>query len=112
MIHRTDDELRKLAVDIVDGHVFTSDMCPNTHDVGNVFMVLQLGGLSKMKEDDIKEIGLFYEYNEKAMPYRRVNGMPIFFSAQILSKEDCKRAQVFVDQYKEMKSNFFVEPKV
>lgn len=111
MTPRTDEELRKFAIDFVDGHIFTSDMIPNVNEIGLVFMVFALGAAQKMPEEEIKELGLIYEYMDKAMRTRSINGMPIFFSAQLMSKEDCKRAQVFVDEYRKMKATFFAESK-
>jgi hypothetical protein len=110
MTPRTDEELKKFAVDLVDGRIFTSSMCHAPHEVGMVFLVVALGAFYKMAEEDIKNIGLIYEYYDRAGP-GSVDGMPIFFTAQIMSVDDCKRAQIFLDEYRRVKENFF-EPKL
>jgi hypothetical protein len=47
----------------------------------------------------LENIGLVYEYLDKAGPIG-VNGNPIFFSANILNKEDSDKMFTFYEQYK------------
>lgn len=50
----------------------------------------------------LENIGLVFEYMDKAMPMA-MNGKPIFFSANFLSKEDSEKMFQFYNQYKEIR---------
>lgn len=100
MIQHTDQELRQLAADLAEGRIFTSDQCNGRTELASVFMVLALGALSKMTE-----VGLIYEYMSERHQMT-ANGKPIFFSCRILSKQDCARCQVFLDEYRLQQAKF------
>ena len=100
MENRADKELKQIAIDIYKGHIFTDRQVYNAKDLPLVFMVIPF-----MDEKDIKKLqddppGLMFEYIDKAGP-RAINGMPSFFSMQMLSKEDTKKAFDLVDKLKE-----------
>ena len=89
-VPKTDEELRRLAFDVVSGMVFTDRHVEEPRDVSMVFMPLVL-----MKPDDLKAFQsmkprLIYEYLSEAGP-RTCNGMPGFFSMRYLDEEECKR---------------------
>jgi hypothetical protein len=62
-------------------------------------MVLALSDKEQLKELQKLDIGMFYEYMDKAGP-RSINGMPCFFSVQYLNRGDFEK---FIIKYKEVK---------
>ncbi len=97
--------LRELAMDICDGKIFHDRLIdPNRfkQDVGMVFMPLALGGLEGVKP---KTIGLMYEYYDKAGP-RSVNGMPCFFSFNIIHRDNLPDLQKYMEEIEYFKSKF------
>lgn len=99
-------ELRKLALDMASGKVFTQLHLgeENAHLVQSVFMPLVF-----MAEPELavlqEHCGMLYEYLDKAGP-RSINGFPVFFSFRMLHKDDCaalwdyyKQAQVLMGEF-------------
>lgn len=98
---KTKEELKQLAMDIIDGKVFGSWMIKDLSDIPMVFMVSVF-----MKKKDIpKDLAHFYEYNDKA-GRMSVNGMPCFFSAHILLKKEAEKLQPLINEYREQKEKF------
>lgn len=94
-MEKTEEEIKKIAEDLYRGYIFTDRHVENKEDIPSVFMslcMLDKEGIDKLKNMDI---GMIYEYIDKAMP-RSINGMPIFFSFNILNKDDTKRV---IDRY-------------
>ena len=95
-----EEELKKLAVDIVNGKVFTSlhlegdDM----NLLGHIFTPCLFGAL---EEIDTSNLGLIYEYLDKAGP-RSINGYPTFFSMKILSMADNEKLFEYMNKYREL----------
>lgn len=101
---RSEDELTEIAKDIALNKIFTS---AHMHEndwagcLGLVFMPMALGAFAKeppkdfevgaLKEEGVtlKDVGLIYEYWDKAGP-RSINGYPIFWSCSVLNHEDTK----------------------
>ena len=105
----TDDELRTLAVDIVEGKVFGSWMLPEAdlHLIGNVFMPLVLGGAERLPED----ASCLYEYLDKRLPLT-VNGHPTFLSFRFLTETERQALVPKIRQYRTLKAGFLqVEPE-
>lgn len=85
-----EQELAQLAKDIATNLVFTSDHIPREqwdNTLGMVFMPIVLGAFSEYSEEARKDIGMVYEYYDKAGP-RSINGYPIFFSFRIVNVKD------------------------
>jgi hypothetical protein len=87
---RSEEELRALVRDFIGGRIFCSadkrieaqpDLLPM------VFMPLAFGAFEDWTDDERKQIGIAYEYFEKAGP-RAVNGLPTFFSVKVLHIDD------------------------
>lgn len=78
-----DDEIKKVARGIVEGHVFTATMCPPDM-LSMVFMPLGLGGLSEFELDNV---GNVYEWLDKAGE-RGINGFPMFMSCRLACQDD------------------------
>ena len=107
----TDEELKVLAVDIVDRRVFGSWMVPKDQPslIARIFLPLSVGAASKRPGD----ASCFYEYLDRAMPIS-VNGYPAFFSFKFLTVEDWERLVPMIERYKSMKQEFldWIEPQV
>ena len=58
-----------------------------------------------IREEYFKNIGMLYEYNDKAGP-QSINGYPIFMSMRILSKEDTIKFIDMYSKYVEMRKEF------
>jgi hypothetical protein len=86
----TDEEIKKLADDIYKGIVFTDRHIQNPDDISRVFMPLVLLSEEQIEEFKANMPGMIYEYMDKAGPMA-MNGMPIFPSFRLLSKEDAKK---------------------
>lgn len=80
-------ELRQFVIDFCTGLIFTSAHVPDKQMLGLVFLPLGMGGLAKLPEEEIRNIGLFWEYVRAAGP-RSVDGMPMFVSVRMMHKED------------------------
>lgn len=85
-----DEDLRQLARDLYGRRVFTDWHCGCVNDVLMVFMPIGLGGLSDLTSEEFGQIGMIYEYIDKAGP-RSINGMPMFFSCNYLSRGDTEK---------------------
>jgi hypothetical protein len=89
----SDEKLRQFVDDFVSNRIFTT---AHLHDhevdlVPMIFMPISLGCFSKVQPDSLKNIGVIWEYLDKAGP-RSINGKPIFFTFNMLHIEDWKRA--------------------
>jgi hypothetical protein len=100
-----DKDLKQIAVDLYEGRIFTDRHLDDPKDVGMVFMPIMLGAFSGKTEEELKKIGLVYEYLSEAGP-RSVNGMPMFYSCKILDNEETKIMFNHYDRYKIMKEEF------
>ena len=86
----TDEQVKKLAHDLVTNLVFMSDRCRRSEDIPMVFLSLALAGpeiIEQYKKDGILHV---YEYLSQAGP-RGFNGYPIFYSNYAINKPDYER---------------------
>ena len=102
---KNDAELKEIAVGIAEGRIFTNGHLRNQRDMLSVFMPLALGALKDRTEEELKDIGLFYEHLSEAGP-RSVNGNPCFMSVRMLTKDETGRMQKFYDAYTKVKKDF------
>ena len=106
----TDEQMKEFVLDYCSGNVFTSaDVMAQDSSgdmLGMVFMILGMGALSQLSEDEINDIGIIWEHMSKAGP-RAVNGMPMFMSFHIMGKEDWERARTAIN--KELKRREEIE---
>jgi hypothetical protein len=87
---QSEEFLTQLAKDIAMNKVFTSDHIRREewdNILGMVFMPIVLGAFSEFSEEARKDIGMVYEYYDKAGP-RSINGYPIFFSFAMVNVKD------------------------
>jgi len=101
---KTDDELKQLAIDLVEGKVYTDRHVPNDM-IGIVFSPIALGAFSDTTDEELDQIGLVYEYLSEAGK-NSINGLPIFFSFRVLNKEQTEKLRGFYNQYKVLKNQF------
>lgn len=122
----SDDDLKKIAKDIYNGIIYTDRHC-RENNITMVFMpilfmapgsnrkdgvdgqrdnkiydILEREIEQKYYEEYINQIGLIYEYLDKAGPMA-LNGQPIFYSCRFLSKEDTTKMFDYYEQYKEIR---------
>ncbi len=90
---KTTEQIAQLAIDMQAGKVFTDRQVRNKSDMPIVFMPLLFADQDML--DDMKDVGIVYEYMDKAGP-RSLNGMPIFMSFKMLHKDDL---QILQDKY-------------
>lgn len=102
------DELKQLAMDIVDDKVFLSSYLKKPEDGMMVFMVLMLMGPAE--KEKLKDAALFYEYYDKAGP-SGYNGYPIFYSIHWVSNEDYPTLKDLIDKYYDIKKSLLNPPK-
>lgn len=98
---KTDEEIAALAKRVYRNEVFVSWQVDRPQDLPMVFMILHF--LDKATADQLvaDNIQFFYEDYREAGP-GSVNGYPIFFSANYLSKDDGFRLHAKVQQIREL----------
>lgn len=87
--NRPREDLKKIALDIHKGLIFSDAMIREKSLFDMVFMVfifMDQAARNKLLKD---KPGMCFEYMEKAGP-RSINGHPMFFSCQILNQGDTK----------------------
>ena len=98
-------DLKKIAMDIVDGHIFT-DRSVDAGDgniLASIFMPIALGAFAEESKEYLEQIGMIYEYMSEAGP-RSINSYPMFMSFAMLSKPQTKQVADFASAYIDMKS--------
>lgn len=100
-----DDELRDLAIEIVEERVFIARSKPA---VENAFGIV-LSFLDREALEDADEWGMLYERYAKAGP-RFVNGYPVFYSFKVLHMDDAEPLLEHMTAYQQtviqVKTNF------
>lgn len=100
-----DLDLRMLAIDLADGNVFTNCHLDNPDQIASHFIPLGLGAFDKKTKKEISDIGMIYEYNNKALPMA-CNGKPMFISFSYLNKEDTLKLHAYYKEIKALKEKF------
>lgn len=103
---KTEDELKRLALDIVDGKVFGSWMTPNPDEGLMPFriitMMMDVTYLEQLQQRQV--VGL-YEYLSEAGPMS-VNGLPSFMSCRCIYKGEVERLNELINQARQMRAQF------
>jgi hypothetical protein len=105
----SEEELKKLAQEIVDGKVFT-DRDLRKGDEGSLPMVFMVICLMENAGAFVADAGLLYEYWDQAGP-RSINGYPCFFSVRKIIKKDMPALEHYVKFYWEAKKRIEQELK-
>lgn len=89
---KTDDELKRIALDINKGLVFTDKHIREGDErlFGSIFMIYSLMDAEQLEALKSAEIVTAFEYLEKAAS-NGVNGYPSFFSLQMLNRTDAEK---------------------
>jgi hypothetical protein len=87
----SEDDLRKFVDGAVSGRLFTSAQVADGRLMQSVFMPIFFGVFADWTEEEVKEVGVIWEWMDQAGP-RSINGMPMFMSMRLMNKEDWKRA--------------------
>lgn len=98
------EEIRKLALDIVEERIFGSWMIPEAElddTLAIVFMPLALGGEKHLPI----EASVLYEYIDKS-DHRTSKGYPIFTSMKVLTKSELIELIPLVSKAKLLKEDF------
>jgi hypothetical protein len=91
------EDLRKFVLEFMGGAIYTSAQVHRIEDVPMVFMPILFGLFKDWTEDDMKQVGVIWEYYDKALP-RSINGMPVFTSCHLMHVEDWKRARLVIER--------------
>lgn len=104
---KTDEFLRKVAMDWLDGRIFTSYRLSNT-EITQCFPILMLIDEDQRDKLIAKDVCMIYEYLSEAGPYT-VNGNPCFLSAQMLTRNETFRLGKLVGEYSTLKKGFMTD---
>lgn len=104
IIAKTDEELREIAVGLYDGQIFSHKQV-RPEEVGMTFMPILLGAFADKSKEELEDIGLIYEYLDKAAP-RCINGNPIFYSCRYLTVKETEIVNKHFSNYKKLKDQF------
>jgi hypothetical protein len=108
---KTEQELKQLALDVVEGKVFTDRHCSSFDEALRSFMIIRLMSKEQLEELMAKEPVMFYEYYSKAGPLS-INGMPSFFSINFLTKEEGAIYESMIQKLITQRKEFLGEPDV
>jgi hypothetical protein len=102
----SDDDLKKFVIDFVESKIFADFMIRDKDPTSlvTVFMPLAFGALSDAPEEELKKIGILWEYNDKAMP-RSINGYPTFPSVRMMHIDDWNRVRPVIKEQLEKLKN-------
>jgi len=95
--YHTDEDLKRLAKDMVGNQIFCSDQIPKHERLTLVFPIVAMmdkGAHRQMKKHNVVHV---YEYYNKALP-RGVNGLPMFMSCHLLTKQDYLKLREYEDK--------------
>lgn len=101
---KNDKELRQIAKDILAGKIFTDRHVENIIVIPLIFPTLISGELKDYGEEQIKKIGMVYQYRDKAD--FDVDGMPVFLTAIIITEEEVKKVSEYYEELKILNASF------
>ena len=93
-------ELQKFVADSLVGRIWTSALLEKREDPATVWLPILFGAFSGWTEEDRRQIGVVWEYTDKALP-RSPNGLPMFPSMRVMHIDDWKRAYPVIIQEQE-----------
>lgn len=82
----TDEELKKIAVDMYAGHIFSDRQCPDVESLRRIFPILNFMDEKAIADVKKEEYVFCFEYMNESRG--TINGMPMFFSLRFLNQED------------------------
>lgn len=96
---KSDEELKKIALDFVRGLIFTDRHLENLEDIKRVFLPIVFLSEAQYEKLVAGNPQFFYEYYSKAVRLS-VKGYPCFFTVNWLNAEDTKK---MLDYYLEIR---------
>lgn len=98
---QTQEELNVLARDMSKGLLFSNLHVPpgEDHMLATIFLPLGMGALNQYEDESLRQIGIVYEYLNKAMP-RGINGYPTFMSFRMLNRVDTEYVLTKYEKFK------------
>jgi len=96
----TDEYLKQLAKDLYMGKVFTSNMMEahDMHVIMTVFMPLIF--VDDETKGMLEDAAFIYEYYDKQVGGRAINGYPIFGSFNIMPKKNIEKLNEYYEKVK------------
>ena len=95
----SDEEVRKVALDILQNRIWTDQHCGSLRNTELSFPILGMMDQEQLQKMTDEKITMIYEYMSKAGPLS-CNGMPMFFSCRTANEVDAERIWA---KYEEMK---------
>jgi len=77
---KSDEDLKQIAMDLVEGKIFYDRQLDHASQLRNVFIPVWLGRFDNWTDEIYSEIGVVYEYLEKASPREMLGELPVFGS--------------------------------
>lgn len=90
-------DLEDFVRDLVQNLIFTDKQIVSADMLGMVFLPIAMGALNDRSWNELMNVGLLYEYYNKAIPSRAINGCPMFFSVNLMNKADWARCAKAAD---------------
>jgi hypothetical protein len=96
-----EDKLKEIARDMAMGKIFCDRHIPINQPqlFSQIFMTFLFLDIGPETGESMLDIGLVYEYLDKAGP-RSVNGFPIFHSCAVLLTDDAKKMWEYYEKYR------------
>lgn len=104
-IYHTEGELKRIALDLARGRIFSDWQCENDEDVPLIFQSLSLMTEAQNLELQTKNIGMLYEYITAAASYDEETGIPVFISFNILTQEESFKVADWFTEYETILNN-------
>jgi hypothetical protein len=98
--HRTDKELKNIALDICKGRIFCDWQIEKDEDVHLIFQAIGFMTEAQNLELQSRDIGCIYEYMTAAYSYDKETGIPVFISMNILTVEEAIKVGEYFQEYK------------
>jgi len=109
---RTDEELKQLAVDIIEGKFFSTIGMPESDFdlLAMIFMPLALMDEETVNRIEERDPVIFYADMSKRLS-RSISGYPIFGEVGFIFRSELEKFATFYDQYLDIKNAFLDKNK-
>ena len=99
-VHRTEKELKQIALDLARDRIFCDWQIQNDEDVPLIFQCITLMTEAQNLELQTKDIGMLFEYKTAAVDIDPETGIPVFVSMNILTTEEAFVVSDWFARYK------------
>lgn len=97
---KTEAELKQIAIDLYDGKIFSDRHLSNILTIPIVFPALISDEMQEYDYEDIKSIGMVYQYLDKEI-HEIIMGLPVFDSLYLLNETDTLKVRDFYLSFNE-----------